>query len=177
MTELHTNPTQLTGLFAFALATLACGLASRRTGARTLWRHVAVLQALCLIEVVFGFRHRAHDVVDALLQANGWYADRRPLQVVLLAVVLMLAVFTFVALRRLRGAGPELWRAAVATAVALWLFVAEAVSLHGVDAVMYLNVGPVLLIGWCWVLCAAIVVWAATRTVMLRRESVPAPRR
>jgi len=177
MTELHTNPTQLTGLFAFGLAVLACVFALRRGAGTRPWRRVTAWQAVCLVEVLVGFRHQAHDVVDALLQANGWYADRGPLQVALLVVVLVLAALTFVALRRLRGADAELRVAAIATAAALWLFVAEAVSLHAIDAVMYIHVGPVLLIGWCWAACAAVVVGAAMRAATLKRGNVPAPRR
>ena len=165
MTELHTNPTQLTGLIAFALAALACVTVARR-GAGTRWWRVAALQAVCLIEVLVGFRHRAHDLVDSLLQANGWYASRGPLQVALLVAALVLALLTFVALTRLRRAGAELWFAASATAAALCLFAAESVSLHGVDAVMYLNLGPVLLIGWCWAACAAVVGGAAIRAAL-----------
>lgn len=180
MTELHTNPTQLTGLLAFALAGLACAAAARRGGGARWWR-VAAWQLVCVAEVLFGFRHRAHDLVDTLLVANGLYGERGPLQVALLVAALLLALLTFVALTRLRRAGPELWLAATATAAALWLFAAESVSLHAVDAVMYLSIGPVLLIGWCWAACAAAVVWAATRAAIrphvLRRESVPGPRR
>ena len=174
MTELHTNPTQLTGLLAFALAALACAAAARR-GAGALWWRVAAWQAVCVAEVLFGFRHRAHDLVDTLLVANGLYGERGPLQVALLVAALALALLTFVALTRLRRAGTELWLAATATAGALWLFAAESVSLHGVDAVMYLSLGPVLLIGWCWAACAAVVAGAAMRA--LRRESVPGLRR
>jgi hypothetical protein len=185
MTDLHTNPTQLTGLLAFALATLACAAAARRGPGAARWRRLAWLQAACWAEVLFGVRHRAHDMVDALLQARGWYAARGPLQVVLLVAVLVLAAATLAALARLRHLDARLWTAACATAMALWLFVTEAVSLHGVDAVMYLTLGPVLLIGCAWAACAAVVVGAAMRAALgpapvphvLRPETVPARRR
>lgn len=172
MTDLDTNPTQLTGLLAFALATAACVIAARRGVHAARWWRMAALQALCFLEVLFGFRHRAHDVVDALLQARGWYAARGPLQVGLLVVALGLAALTFVALIRLRRVDTSVWIAAAATAAALWLFAIEMVSLHQVDAVMYIQLGPLLLIGACWAVCAAVVVWAS-----LRRGSAPARRR
>jgi hypothetical protein len=178
MTDLDTNPTQLTGLLAFALATAACVIAARRGGAqRARWWRMAALQALCFLEVLLGFRHRAHDLVDALLQARGWYAARGPLQVALLAAALCLAALTFVALIRLRRVDTSVWTAAAATAAALWLFAIEMVSLHAVDAVMYIRLGPLLLIGACWAACAAVVAWAALRSPALSRGSAPARRR
>ena len=177
MTDLDTNPTQLTGLLAFALATVACIAAARNGRAATHWRRIAIFQAACFVEVLFGLRHRAHDVVDTLLQAKGWYAERGPVQAALLVAVLALAAATFWVLARLRRLDAGVWVASAATAAALWLFVIESVSLHGVDAVMYLHLGPVLLIAACWAATAAAVIWAAAGAAGFRRESAPARRR
>lgn len=174
MSELHTNPTQLTGLIAFALAALACGVAARCGPCAAPWWRIAGLQGLCLLEVLFGFRHRAHDLVDAALQAHGWYGSRGPLQSMLMVAVLTLAAIALLALARLHRRDARLCLAAAGTGAALTLFVVEAVSLHGVDAVMYLPMGPVLLIGWCWAACAAAVAGGALRHAALTRESAPA---
>ena len=47
------------------------------------------------------------------------------------------------------------------TALALMLLVVETISLHRVDAVMYAQAGPLVLLAWAWVGAAAIVIASA----------------
>ena len=165
MADFHTNPTQLTGLIVFALAALACARAAmpRRGAQGALWWGLAALQSAFFLEVVFGLRHRSHDAVDSVLQAHGWYASRGTLQIGLIAVALVLAGVCVVALVRLRRIDAAAMVAVIASAVALWLFVIEAISLHAVDALMYTRLGPVMRIGWVWAAASALVALAALR--------------
>ena len=62
--------------------------------------------------------------------------------------------------RRHRYDGAELG-AIVGTALALMLLVVETISLHRVDAVMYAQAGPLVLLAWAWIGAAAIVIVSA----------------
>ena len=171
-----TNPTQLAGLFVFGCAAVACAFAAQVCGERRWWR-LAAVSAACVLEVALGLRHRAHDLVDAVLQAGGWYAARSHTQVLLLAIVALLAAGTLAWLLSLRGTAVEIRVAAAASIAALWLFTIEAISLHAVDALMYAYIGPVLAIGWAWAALALTITAAALVAGKISRESVRAPRR
>jgi hypothetical protein len=54
-----------------------------------------------------------------------------------------------------QGAGGAARLAASITIAVSALFAIEMVSLHAVDAVFYRPIGPVLMLGWVWVIAAA----------------------
>jgi hypothetical protein len=162
----NTNPTQLTGLLAFAAATIACLIAAQRSGSRDvpIWRLLAVVNCLLLIEIFSGFRFLIHDFADAVLIASGRYAQRKGTQegiIVVLAIIalIFMALFLFG-----RHAASRAVRAAASITIALLtLFAIETVSLHALDAVFYQPIGPVLMIGWLWATAAVGICLAATR--------------
>ena len=43
------------------------------------------------------------------------------------------------------------------------LVLVEMISWHEIDRLLYSHVGPLLLIAYAWIGCAAVVVWAALR--------------
>jgi hypothetical protein len=153
--DLHTNPTQLAGLIALAASTLACAWATRRTR-RGAWAALALVHAALWLDILFNTRHRVHDAVNALLQAAGAYEQRVWLQAGLLV---LLAALAWTAWRYRQRAG----RAVAATAVLLALVLVEMISWHESDRLLYTHVGPLLLIAYAWIGCAAVVVWAALR--------------
>jgi hypothetical protein len=153
----ETNPTQVAGLLAFAASTLACLWAVRRRGAaRRAWLALAAVHALLWLDILFNTRHRLHDGVNRALHAIGWYEQRLWLQAALLVALLAVAVMAWRARRR---AGAAL----AATAVLLALVLVEAVSWHESDRVLYATLGPLLLIAYAWIACAAVVVFTALR--------------
>ena len=162
----HTNPTQVAGLIVFVSAALSCGWAVRRTSGRTavLWRCLALAQCLFLAEIVFGLRHQVHGGVDAVLQQQGWYANRRPVQFALLALSSTGLGFAAMRMLRMFAGSPSARLAAIASLVVLALFGLETISLHQIDSVLYCRVGPVMLIAWLWLALGAVVVWAVTQT-------------
>jgi hypothetical protein len=163
VTGLDTNPTQVGGLLVFAIAALACAHAARR-GASP-WGLLFVAQLGFMAEVLFGLRHRLHDAAGAVAQAAGWYATRGTLQVSLLAVALVLGSIGLAAVWHWRPREAHASRAVFASCIAFALFAIEAVSLHAIDALMYLRVGPLLLIALLWATTAAVVTWSAWRAV------------
>ena len=158
--SLGTNPTQLLGLVAFASATIACILAKRKApNEGRAWTVLAITNAAFFVEIIFGIRHRLHDVAVSLLLSAGLYEGRADLQYVLIfvsAAVLLFMALLFLFLRRVRKPGLSI--ATVASLTILSLFVLEAISLHRIDQIFYQKIGPILLVGWLWcIACVAIV--------------------
>ena len=156
---LGTNPTQVTGLIAFAIAALACMVAARRWP-RPWWGLMAA-QWGCFAEIMFTTRFRIHDMVDTALQARNAYALRTPWQIALLLIVLALAAACILAALRRRGRDAQTAWAVAGTILAYTLFVVESISLHAVDSVMHLQVGPIVAIAIGWSAAAAIVALSA----------------
>lgn len=151
----QTNPTQLAGLLAFAATTLACAWAARRQRSGG-WIALAGVHAALWLDILLNTRHRVHDVVNAALRALGLYESRVWLQA---ALLLALVAVVGVAWRARRRAGV----AVLATAVLIALLLVEAISWHESDRVLYMHLGPLLLIAYAWLACAALVVWSALR--------------
>jgi len=149
----NTNPTQLTGLLSFAVSTIACFIASRRseTGDVRAWRSLTLINGLFFFEILIGLRFYIHDRVNFILIAKGWYLQRSWIQEsidISLAAIALVFVVLFMFLRR--PAGNEARIAAGLTIALVALFAVETVSLHAIDSVLYQPIGPVLLIGWIW---------------------------
>lgn len=124
-----------------------------------------------VLEIIFSFRHKVHDIADRWLDARGLYGSRGDWQgdLLLLAIVLVAtAGLMLIAKNRRHSAGlpaPTLY----ATIALLGCFVVETISLHGVDAIMYFPIGPLLLIGLGW-LTASVVVIASALQAINRRD-------
>lgn len=160
-----TNPTQIAGVLAFAVAAAACWLAARgaRGSAAKAWKLLAVLQGLFLAEVVFGVRHEAHEVVNGFLQDHGWYWQRQTAQVLLLGVALVTVGVGLAAIMRWGRAHRGVLPAALASFAVAMLLALEMISLHAVDALLYFHVGSLMVIAALWVACAAVIVACAVR--------------
>ena len=150
------------GLSAFAAAAVACvRVALRRGRSAALWCSLGALHALCALEILLDLRYRLRAVLIPLLQDRGWYASRAAWQgAAIVAALLIGTALAAWAGRRHRHDGAALG-AIVGTAIALMLLVVETVSLHRIDAVMYAEAGPLVLLAWAWVGAAAIVIASA----------------
>ncbi|MDO6414822.1 hypothetical protein Q4F19_10565 [Sphingomonas sp. BIUV-7] len=159
------NSTQAAGLLAFVPAASAAALAFRAAGPgrlreRRTWAVIAAIHMLFAVEVVAMTRHHIVGAIDAWLIGAGLYSERRPAQaVMLLVVVLSAAAAMFAVMRRATTRRSSI--AVGATAALATLFLIESVSLHAVDALLYHPAGPVLLIGWLWLVCGWTTVAAA----------------
>lgn len=170
--DLPSNPTQWTGLIAFGAASWSALRASRRKAvpsnpAATAWRWISALQFLYVLEIWLNTRHIAHDMVNTVLRATGLYADRASIQTILLAIAALTGMVVGVVMWRThwwsRQTDARTKLALVSTIAILLLFVVETISLHAIDRVMHLQVGPVLLIAYAWGANAVALVWLARR--------------
>lgn len=150
------------GLSAFAAAAAACaGVAMRRGRARALWATLATLHALWALEIVLNLRYRFRAALVPLMQERGWYASRTTWQAAAIVVALVLGTaIAAIVLRRHRHDGAALG-AIAGTALALVLLAVETISLHRVDAVMYAQAGPLVVLAWLWIGAATIVIASA----------------
>lgn len=116
------------------------------------------------IDVLWGGRYQVHNLVGQWLKQSGQYAQRQTLQAGLLAAcVLVLGLALWGTLLATKGrAQPVRWAALCALGL-LSVFGLEMVSLHGIDAVMYSQLGPIKVIGWLWLLWALPLGWMAWR--------------
>lgn len=151
----QTNPTQVAGLLAFTASTAACLAAARRRRSGG-WAALAAVHAALWLDILLNTRHRLHDVVNAALLVIGLYESRVWLQA---ALLLALAAVAVVAWRARRRAS----MAVVATALLVALLLVEAISWHESDRLLYTHLGPLLLVAYAWLACAAVVVFAALR--------------
>ena len=150
------------GLSAFAGAAAACLRVSLRRGrSAALWGTLAALHAAWALEILLNLRYRFRTAILPLLQERGWYGSRTVWQTEAIVVALLIgtALAAWVA-RRHRDDGAVLG-AIAGTALALMLMVVETISLHRVDAMMYAQAGPLVVLAWAWVGAAAIVIASA----------------
>ena len=150
------------GLLAFAAAAAAClRVALQRGRSAALWGTLAALHAAWALEVLLNLRYRFRTAILPLLQERGWYGSRTVWQTEAIVVALLIgtALAAWVA-RRHRDDGAVLG-AIAGTALALMLMVVETISLHRVDAMMYAQAGPLVVLAWAWVGAAAIVIASA----------------
>lgn len=156
------DATRIAGSLAFGAAALACLRAAGVTPRRpALWWVLGAVQLFCVLEVLLGLRYGLHDTAIGLLQEHRWYASRVQWQAELLgaALALVAAIAGWTAWRH-RDDGTRI--AAIAgTAFGVSLLGAETISLHRIDALMYAQAGPFVVVVWLWLAAAAVVVVAA----------------
>jgi len=152
------NPTQFTGVLAFAAAILACLFAASRSRKRDahVWTCLAIIYFLLLIEVLLGLRYRIRDFANDFLMVRGLYNDDRrvPQEAADLLLGSLAAWLVTMPLFFWR-IGDFFVRVAVSITIALLgLFAIETVSLHAIDAILYRPIGGVVTIGWMWAAAA-----------------------
>jgi hypothetical protein len=168
--------TRLGGVVLCALVALCCWLAwvqAKRSGQR-LWSAVIVgaAEVFLAIDGLFGWRWRLHDSLAHLAERWNVYAYRRLPQAIALLLTLasLLVVSRFVTQRWRRRPGRVAVLLGSLLSVMLWL--AEVISLHWTDMVLYHPVGPVRVISFLWA-----AVWLMTSLGILKEGRFLATRR
>lgn len=154
------NPTQAVGAISFFIVVVAAALAWRLArDDKRLWGGIALVHVLLTAEMAFEMRFPMAASLRSLLRGVDLYGERRAWQAGLLIALLVLLVPVLLAVSRRCGSAAAI--ALVTTVLTAFIFVMEGVSLHQVDAVLYWEIGPVLLVGWVWVGLAAMTTLAA----------------
>ncbi|MEO8312378.1 MAG: hypothetical protein ABI520_14505 [Caldimonas sp.] len=156
------DATRVAGSLAFGAAALACLRAARvAPRGRVLWWVLGTVQLFCVLEVLFALRYELHDIATGLLQEHRWYASRGQWQAELLGTGLaLIAAIAGWAAWRHRDDGART-AALAGTALGVSVLGAETISLHRIDALMYSQAGPFVVVVWLWLAAALVVVAAA----------------
>lgn len=152
MTDLIGN-TNTFGIWALASAAVAS--ASLR---RSSWLILAALLAAMAIVIATNVHWIIHDRIRAILITDGIYADHARIQ---MAITLVGALGAACAGLWIVRAGRGVQRGAWLTTLALiGLFCIQTLSVHGVDALLSMRLGPMMLIGWLWGMAALMILLA-----------------
>jgi hypothetical protein len=149
------TPTRATGIVAYGVAMVCCGLAWARTRRlRTNSQLAALLTAIegaLVLDMVFNWRWMIHQQLMDFAQRRNEYEIRRSPQLIAIAILaVLLLVGLFAALRILRGrAGALLAVSGVLLSLVLWC--TEVISLHALDHLLYHLLGPWMLVSLVWV--------------------------
>ena len=151
------NWTQLFGLTAFGLAGVSHCLAAVQTPtkqrqSRRWWLILSALYILICFELIENFRHDLLNYIGITMSLGEHYNERQPIQIIALFVIASSVIWLIFVLRNAQIIEYLGW-ALIAGVCTICLFMLEVVSLHQMDAVLYQPAGPVLLIGWLWLLC------------------------
>ena len=157
------NATQLLGLLSFGTAAVLCYKTWRQTKATTsTWGWLTIAYLVMAFDTVSGGRHLVSNAIRMVLKTIDFYTDRKFLQMAVTVCLLILAVFVAGYFLRIWFRQKEGTRMATyVTFCALLLFIIETISLHKIDAILYQQVGPVLLIGWIWTAFAVLIAFIA----------------
>ena len=152
------TPTRATGIAAYGVAMICCGIAWARTRRlRTVARLAALLTAIegaLVLDMIFNWRWILHQELMDLAQRWQEYEIRRsPQRIAIVVLAMLLLVGWISALRILRGrTGALLAVTGVLLSLVLWCI--EVVSLHAVDHVLYHLLGPWMVVSLVWVFAA-----------------------
>ena len=167
----HVDWTQYAGLASFSIAAISHLRTGRQPGGtdhltRPWWFGLSAVYVLLCIELIANTRHTLLRMIGASIGLGDHYNARRPAQVamlVLLAILITWLIAKAVPVIRRR---PGIGRALMLGFCSAGLFVTEVISLHQLDAIFYVKIGPVMLIGWAWLvlgIIAAAIAFASAR--------------
>jgi len=160
----------MTALYCLVAAlAIAAGATSMRSPPGRFWLAVGLVLLGLGLARAFGAGEWAHSQVDGALKSAGWYADRRIIQLAIIAALLAAVVGgMLVARARVDGRNPRTWAAAGLLAL-LCFAVVRASSLHWTDLYLERRIGGFELSHLIQLLCLAIVIAAALIEIELKR--------
>ncbi|MBV8114246.1 MAG: hypothetical protein JO300_05860 [Silvibacterium sp.] len=151
-------PVKASGITAYLIASAACALTAARVPGKRIARLAAVLCALDLaqlLDIAFALRWKIYDVLKSGALRHHWYAERAGPQVaaliVMAAVLLVSGVWLCRRFTSIRGAALAICGGLLS--IGCWL--AEIISLHATDVILYRRAGPLMVISFVWMLACA----------------------
>jgi len=172
MAALHDwlSPTRMVGLTAYGAAFIACGTGwvyCRRRHARSrLFSQIAGIQFFLFLDMAFDWRWKIHDFWENGAMALGVYGERRPPQLLALALICSaLAMATIWIFREFRGQ-TGVAMAVTGTVLSAGIWCCDAISYHYLDAILYHLIGKVMVVSLVWSSLAVVTcfgVWLDSR--------------
>lgn len=158
------NATQLAGIFVFMLPAVFFILRKRQKDSQLFF--LGFFYLFLVAEVIMGNRHLLSETLSSF-SADSWlYNNRRGIvAVIIISALALFAATTLYYIAKLRS-HPVNRISLMIACLTLALFILETASIHQIDAIFYKPMGPILLIGWLWLLLGS----AATLTAFASRN-------
>jgi len=158
------NYTQWAGIMGAGIAMLACMLSIWRfRSSRQTWSILSLFYLLFLLEILRGYRHDVHDLFENnVLPHLSLYAEKQTVQIILIIIATCLAsLIAGWLISRIRSR-PATEQIAIFTSLMIFLLtVIEAIGWNLIDAILYKFIGPIMFIGWLWIIGCMITTSAA----------------
>jgi hypothetical protein len=147
--------TRMVGMAAYAASCTACAARSatfhKKGRPHRLFAVLAAVQLFLLLDMIFDWRWKIHELFDQSASTLGVYGERRPPQVIVLSILFIVLVFAAIWIyRRFRG-GPGLAMAVIGTVLSVGVTCCEGISFHYLDLIFYHMVGGVMMVGLVWI--------------------------
>jgi hypothetical protein len=153
------SPTRVAGLTAYGASFIACvwrTLCRKNDESSRPFAIIAGIQLFLLLDMAFDWRWKIHDFWGHDAMQLGVYAERRPPQVIAIAMLGVVVIFGSVLasarFRSRKGVGLAL----TATILSVGLWSCEAISYHYIDLVFYHMVGKMMVVSFVWLLLAMV---------------------
>jgi hypothetical protein len=170
MTELTINVTQFTGITSFSLAAIFAFWVARVSTRKMFWKGIATFYVVVVLEIMLSNRHELTNYVRAILKQYDLYGAKGSIQLALVGcVAISFGFLAYGLMRILREYEHPEQLAGTVTFMLSGVFLTEIISLHMTDAILYQSVNGVLFIGYLWIVCSALIVFAATVRLRLDR--------
>ncbi len=152
--------TRVFGMLSFVVSFAACIWRWRRcrlSGASsTVFMGLAAVQLGLLADMAFDLRWKLHEIWMTDAMQGGWYGERRGPQLLVLTGIGCLTALGTVLILRGFEARPGASIALLGTFLSVELWLVEAVSLHGVDGVLYRQLGGAMVVSFLWLVLAGV---------------------
>jgi hypothetical protein len=152
------TPVKSTGMVSYLIASVSCAFTALRGTGRRITRLAVVLGILdfaLLLDIAFNWRWKFYGWLRSGAESHHWYDQRTGVQILALIV---LAAFLLFAAFRLRRAFASIRGATLAICgglLSIGCWMTEVISLHTIDALLYLSAGPLLAVTFVWILASA----------------------
>lgn len=117
---------------------------------RRWWFILSIMYATIFLELIANTRHNLLKIIGFGVGMGYHYNERRPVQVLLTLTIVILVVWLKFILNKFILIQSWTRRALMIGVSSVSLLILEIISLHQVDAVIYAKIGPIMVIGWLW---------------------------
>jgi hypothetical protein len=171
---------RVVGLAAYASAAAACawrwwrdelndGQKHRQRDSRrgSVFGVLAAVQLLLLLDIAFNLRWKLHEFFMQAAMNHGVYGLRRPPQLLALWMLIGVSALCCVLILSRFHRRPGAAIAVAGTLLSVALRCAEVLSYHGLDAMLYAQIGKVMLVSILWMaltLLTCLGVWIDSRS-------------
>jgi hypothetical protein len=155
------NPVKASGMAAYLVASLSCGVALVTAGNKRISRLAAflgILHAALFFDIAFDWRWKLYGWLQSQVVAQQWYGQRHWPQVGMLVILAALLLVGVIAAWRRFPSPPGAVLALDGSLLSIGCWSTEVISLHATDSILYHRAGPLMIISFVWILACMMTV-------------------